>query len=351
MIANTPSSRALCVRSLCGALSLSLLLVSGAAHAQELPVEDLPEDVQKVKVETSLETEAFPIDEKDPEGSVPSPEMAMRRPLQMGYFVMLLIERGQAAMDRGDFKAAIKFYRAMVKSIPERATPHGLLCKAYEAAGEHDSALDACRQALARASVTVDDNVRYVQLVLKKPGKLEKLDIEDVEAVIAHLEKELSAPPAEQGEAAQSPVELPPGATPPPSPAQTLLTPALLRCDLATRLEDSDRLESCSKKLEALAPRDPRTIGYAWALQLNKGDYEAAEGVIYRAERLGLPAAAVERMQTALRARRDGLRPWQQWLQDWGLLGGLTVVLSSLAAVLVLRRRKALPPTGQLSHG
>jgi tetratricopeptide (TPR) repeat protein len=330
---------------------LASLCGSSQALAQQSEQSELPSDVVKVKVETGLEAEAFPIDEKDPESSVPGMEQAMKHPLQMGYHVMLLIERGQAAMEREDYKAAIKFYRAMVKAIPERATPHGLLCKAYEAAGDDASALDACRQALARPSVTVDDNLRFIALMLRKPGKLEKKEVEDVDAVIAHLEKELSAPPVEQGEAAQSPVELPAGAKPLATPSEVLLAVTMLKCDLATRLEETPRLEQCSARLEQLAPRDARTLGYSWALQLNKGDYDAAEGVIQRAERLGVPEAAVVKMQTALRTRRDGLRPWQQWLQDWGLIDGLTGLMTALAAVLVLRRKKSVAGPQQLSHG
>jgi hypothetical protein len=72
------------------------------------------------------------IDEHDPEASVPTPEQAMRNPLEMGYLLMDLIARAEAATQRGDHAAAVRYHRAIVKAVPARALAHANLCRAQE---------------------------------------------------------------------------------------------------------------------------------------------------------------------------------------------------------------------------
>jgi tetratricopeptide (TPR) repeat protein len=278
------------------------------------------EEVRQVEIDTSgdqLAAEAFKLDDADPERSVPSMEQAMRSPLKMGYFVMLLIERGKLAEDRGDFPAAIKYRRALVKATPERSMGYSLLCQAYQAAGDAEAALKECRAALGKGGVTVDDNLRFVNLLLAKQGELSKSELEDVEAIIAHLDKELSSD--------DKPVVL-----------------ERMRCDLATRLNDENRLTACSTRLRALAPNDPRTFAYAWALALRKHDFKQAKLLIAEAKAVGLPEAAIARMEEGLKIERERAEPWKRWLDQWGLVGGLTLLVLAAGALLTQRRRGAL---------
>ena len=74
------------------------------------------------------------IDENHPERSIPTPEQAMKNPLQMGYLLMDLIARGEAATEIGDHEAAIRYYRAIAKAVPERAVSFCARRPRYQAA-------------------------------------------------------------------------------------------------------------------------------------------------------------------------------------------------------------------------
>jgi tetratricopeptide (TPR) repeat protein len=267
-------------------------------------------------VEITKAAEPVAIDDDEPERSVPTPEAAMKQPLQMGYLMMQFLERARAATDRGDHKRAVKYYRAIVKALPERATSHGMLCRSYEALGDMSSALEACRAALGKQGTTLDDNVRFVELTLRKEGNLEQREIEDVNAVIAHVEKELAADPTAAATIQQ------------------------LHCSVATRTEDMGRLEACSAKLNQLSPKDPRSLAYAFALSLHRRDYVAADRMIARAERLGLPAQATERMRASVLSRRDGSERRRAGLGSWIPLVGLGLVLGACAFGLNVARRR-----------
>src|SRR5436190_18493661 len=55
----------------------------------------------------------FIIDDVDPESKVPSVKEALSAPLQMGYWVMLVSERAEQAVKRGELSKAVKYYRAL----------------------------------------------------------------------------------------------------------------------------------------------------------------------------------------------------------------------------------------------
>jgi hypothetical protein len=286
---------------------------SGAqAQAQDLSF-NAPEHIET----DGVAAESFPVNESDPESSVPTPQQAMRSPLRMGYHVMLLIEKGDAAMKRGEFAKAAQFYRAMVKATPERARSHSLLCSAYQALNDLPKATESCQHALGLAGVTVNDNVRYVQLLLSKPGALDPKDLENAEATIAHLEKELK-------EDKTAP-----------------LTVESLRCDVATRLEDERRLIACSDKLLQVAPKDPRTFAYRFALNLMRRDYPAAQRLIADAARAGMPQPAVARMQQNLLAIQNPKQATTSNV-DWRALAvGCGALVAALGMYLIGKRRHA----------
>jgi hypothetical protein len=145
----------------CCALSLAWLLTSASARGDESEP-PAPQD--------PLVHNAFQIDDADPESSVPTPEQAMKSPLKMGYYIMLLIERGQKAEERGELDTAIKFYRALAKTAPDRSTGHAELCRAYEKRGDIDAAIESCRVVLGLGGVRVQDHLHFVSLLLKKPS-------------------------------------------------------------------------------------------------------------------------------------------------------------------------------------
>jgi hypothetical protein len=279
-----------------------------AALASAGPVRARPADPIK---------STFAVDDNDPEGSVPSAEAAMKRPLDMGYYVMSLSDKAEAASKQGDHAAAVKYWRALAKAVPDRSVAFSKMCKAYEAAGDRDNALVACRAALGRGGVTVDDNLRFARLVLAKPTALGDAEIADVDAVIAHLERELGDEGA--------------------------LVAGRLRCDLAVRLEDVARLRACTKQLQAKAPNDPQTIAYTWALALKERNFARAETILEAAERAKLPAAALDKMNETLAAERKRGAPfWQRTLGDprsVAVFAGFAL-LAAGAAVAIRRRQR-----------
>jgi tetratricopeptide (TPR) repeat protein len=270
---------------------------------------------KQVMIETDrLAAEAFKLDDRDPVSSVPSAEQAMRKPLQMGYFVMLLIERGKAASERGDQEAALKYYQALAKAVPERSKAFSLLCETRIALNDHAAALEDCKTALGKPGVTVDDNLRFVELMLKKPQALSASEVEDVEAVIAHLEKELAA--EKNGP----------------------LVASQLSCELGSRLQDIGRLQACTERLHELAPLQPTTFVYSWSLAVLRRDFEGAKRIMERAKRAGLPADALAKMEAGMELQREQGSSSARWRPL--AAGGALLSLLALGAFLFFTRRR-----------
>lgn len=264
-------------------------------------------------------TSKFAIDDRDPASSIPSAQQAMKRPLDMGYHLMLLTEKAEAATKRGDHIAAAKYWLAIGKAVPDRAVSFSNACQAYEAAGDYKAALENCWAALGKGGVTVEDNLRFVRLVLEtKPGALDASSIADVEAVGRHLEHELDK-------------------------KEGPLMAELVRCQLGARLEDVPRLQACTKKLDALAPDDPRTLVFSWSLALRQRNLTQAERILERAKQAKLPAAATQKMSDALQLVRERQAPWwQRALHDsraLGITAGLMALAAGVAGFIGRRRR------------
>jgi hypothetical protein len=259
---------------------------------------------------------SFDIDDSDPESSVPTAEQAMKRPLDMGYHIMMLSERAQKASETGDYEAAARYWRAMTKAVPDMSLPRRRLCAAYEATGDLPKAIESCRSALALRGVTVQDSEHYVKLLLAKPVELDARDIADVEAIAAHLEKELGP---ENG----------------PPLAKTL------QCQLAVRIHDPARLETCSNALWQLRPKDPETLVYAWTLAVMRGDLAKAEKLIAEARAAQMPRQAVSKLEQQLRVERERRAPWwMQELRDGRIqLATASAVLLAVLAMFFTRKR------------
>jgi hypothetical protein len=126
----------------------------------------------------------FAIDDADPESKVPSEQDAMRAPLQMGYWVMLVSDRAEAATKRGDLPAAVKYYRAIAKAAPDRAAPFKKMCTTYEAMDDWENAVGSCQVALGKQGATIDDYQHFMRLLLSKQGALNADEIADADAVV-----------------------------------------------------------------------------------------------------------------------------------------------------------------------
>jgi hypothetical protein len=286
----------------------------------------------------------FKIDDQDPESAVPTWDDAMKQPLQMGYWVMLVSERAQKAVKAGDHAKAVKYYRALAKAVPDRSTGYAKMCEEYEALGDWKLAVDSCQAALTKKGVTAKDSIRFVRMLLQKQERLVATEIADVDAVIAHLDTELAKPPAPaEGEPARvfDPVQRK------QEERENRILVNQLRCELGLLLEDTQRLEACSSALAADAPRDPRTISFSWALAVARSDFGEAERLIDVARSAGINETAIETMQGRLiveRENRTVLGRIKRASSDARFWGASALVLGLAAIAAEISRRRRLRP-------
>jgi tetratricopeptide (TPR) repeat protein len=293
------------------ALVLGAMLPAAAGRARAAEAPARPE---------RAELSEYAIDDANPEASVPSQEKANSNPIQFGYLIQDLLDRADAATKRKDHAAAVRYYRAIVKAVPDKSVGLAKLCQAYEANGEIDTALKACGVALTKDGVTVDDHLRFARLMLGRPGALTKEEGGLLQSTISHLRRQ----PGGQARAEQ------------------------LQCDLALKVGDGPMLEACASTLGKLAPDDPRTIGYQWALALQQRDRDQARLLLERARRAGVSAQGIAAME-ALAAARPGV------MGRWGLPLMLVLLAACLVAAVVLGRgvlkRRAIARAAQATGG
>jgi hypothetical protein len=129
----------------------------------------------------------FILNVADPEASIPPLDQRNANPLQFGYFLQDLLDRAAEAAKQGDTAAAIRYQRAIARAVPERALAFSRLCALYESTGQRQAAIEACRGAVDREGVVIDDYIRYVRLLLGSSGAIAKADADEVRAVVAHL--------------------------------------------------------------------------------------------------------------------------------------------------------------------
>jgi tetratricopeptide (TPR) repeat protein len=253
------------------------------------------------------------IDDRDPESGQPTPAQRDANPLEFGYYLMDLSDRAEHAFKKGDYLAAAKYFRALGKAVPERSVAFTKLCDSYAAAGDRLQAIAACREALVREGVVVNDYTHFVHLVLEKPGTLDATDVTELSEVIAHLKTETAG--RDEAEA--------------------------LGCQLAARILDVKRLNECVAGLVAQAPNDPKTITYQWTLAIAQGDREQAERQIARGQEVGVEWDTIARMQHATSA----LKPrWRRYLVDPKILLSFVLALGAALALFLARRRSKLRP-------
>lgn len=246
---------------------------------------------------------SFPLDDNDPERSVPSPDMQAKKPLEFGYFIQDLAAKAEKAEKAGDHMAAARYLGALAKATPTVAYGTRKMCEQLEAAGELALAIRACRDTLTRTGATAGDFTRFVSLVLASKGPLIPQERTELEAVLTHLESE--------------------------SKLGALTT--RLRCEVDLRFNDFAALEACTQELAKQAPQDPTTISLQWALALQNHDRAAALALIDRARSLGMRGDGLAKMESATRAMT---------LRRAAFLTTLVAVVLGLAFVVVRFRRE-----------
>jgi len=253
----------------------------------------------------------YKIDPANPEAVIPPVEQQNADPLEFGYLVQDLIAFAEAAKKAGDHAAEARYDHAFSIAVPTEAIAFRRLCEAFEAGGRRAEAQVACRDALGRRGVQVEDFVHFVRLSLAKPEPMTAEELKDVSDVVDHL------------------LETP----------NTRVFGAHLQCELALHNDDTALLESCTSKLKADAPKDPKTISFEWALAIRKGDREEAHRLIAEAKATGMRPEGVARMQE----RTDKL-VLKSWMSKWVAPLLVTVALATalVASLLFARRRRGL---------
>jgi tetratricopeptide (TPR) repeat protein len=293
-----------------------LCALSTAAAAQSVQPEETVEVPNQGTPNEGLPALRFPINDDDPVSSIPTAEQANKAPLDMGYWAMAVSDRAEAAVKKGEHAKAAKYFAALAAAVPDRAISFSKLCKSLELAGDHKHALEACRSALGKSGVTVDDHVRYVGLVLAGTAAIPKAQLADVDAIIDQLDSKLGA-------------------------NSVPLIANQLRCEVGLRLQDKLRLTACVQAFQKLAPKDPRTTAFGFALALQEHEFGDAEALIAQAKQDKLPAAAVAQMETALRVERERAPTVLGMLRRW-LAPALAVACVVALFMLGTRRTRKL---------
>jgi tetratricopeptide (TPR) repeat protein len=282
------------------AIALGLLLGGArAAHAQDKPPE-------------SGWLTTLPINEDDPESSVPSEKKRNEDPLQFGYWLQDVVLKADVYAKHGVHEKAIKFYRALAKAVPDRAISFSRLCNEYDAVGDREKAIAACGAAVTLEGVTQGDYAHYVHLILSKTGPLTKQEEGFLALAIESLQKDPNSHPLVDQ----------------------------LECEVGTRTSNVKQLEECTTALAASTPNDLQTVAFQWALAMQQGKLDDARALLARAKDLGEKDEGVQSMQRAidLATRRKYLHV--------GLFVLAAALLAAAAGILArhLARRRASPP-------
>ena len=258
----------------------------------------------------------FHINHADPESTVPTEAEKNAKPLEFGYYLQDLIAFAMAADKSGDHLGAARYYRAFAKAVPDESIAFQKLCESLQKAGQREEAMAACREALGRPGIDVNDYARYATLVLAKQGPLTKDELEDLNTIVEHLRKE-------------------PG---------TRAAGIHIQCELAMHNSDVAVLQQCSGELAAIAPDDPKTISFQWAAAMRAGNGAEARRLIERARVNGMKAAGLQKMEKATDALDSGFG-------RRALKAGVVVVsvFGAVLLALVLWRRRGPRPAASAS--
>jgi hypothetical protein len=240
------------------------------------------------------------VDEDHPADHIPDEKARNADPLNFGYWIQDLALKAEKATKRGDHQAAIKFYLALVKAVPEAAVGYSRLCEEYEALGDLETAAARCGDAVVRDGAKVKDFARFVQLTLaKQSGPIPAKEEAALDKVIAHMREEKEGAPYADG----------------------------LECEVAVRTSNVAHLRECTTGLAKSAPDGPETLTFQWALAVQEGKFGQARALIERAKALGVP---VEKMQETTAANQK---------QYWFRVVAYVVALGLLFFGLGLARR------------
>jgi tetratricopeptide (TPR) repeat protein len=254
------------------------------------------------------------VDDHDPEAHVPSLKEMNADPLQAGYWVQDVLTKAQLATKHGDHQAAIKYYRALFKAVPDKPIALLRLCAEYEAVNDLNGAINSCGLALMMDGVTIRDYAHFVQLLLSRPGPLSPKDVAAATNVINHLKDDKDNIAKSAG--------------------------YQLECELGVRIGDVDKLKECTAALATSAPGDQKTLSFEWALAMQQSQFGRARAILAQVKAAGASDESIKNMQTALDA---GDRQQRKWLAVTA--AGTLLFLVGVAYAVTMARRRQVPAT------
>lgn len=212
---------------------------------------------------------SFPVNDDRPADSVPDTAAQLAHPMAFATFLQELIAKAEVATAQTDHASAVRYYLALAKATPTRATAFSRLCESLEAAGRPEDAAKACRAATGLEGSVAADYLRLGRILLAGQDPLPAERVSELEGLITHL----------RGQSGVS------------------VFGEHLACELATRQRDLAGLERCVGALEARAPGDPKTVTFSFALAIERRDRRAADEALARAEKAGVAADGLARMK------------------------------------------------------
>jgi tetratricopeptide (TPR) repeat protein len=295
-----------------GNLAVAALVTVGVS-ARSFAQDESQEPALTPQQEADLLFESsFVIDDEKPEAKVPSAKQRNAKPLEFAGWLLTVTERAERAAETGDHATAVKYYRAIALAVPDAATAFRKLCDSYELLGQLAEAERYCGAALTREGTKVSDYAHHANLIMRHPGALKPQELENLEALFAHLRK--------QPENAMAALEL--------------------ECLLGLREQSVPRLQACVTELNTRAPDSALSVAYEWRLAVAQLDRGAATRAVERAKQHNMPAAEVQRMEAAT---SHLMRPWEKMLKRYthSLLWGAAVSTVIVTCVYwMFRRRK-----------
>jgi hypothetical protein len=250
------------------------------------------------------------VNDADPLSSVPPVAEQNAHPLDFGYFLAALLERADLAVKRGDTQSAVRYYLALASAAPQSAVGFRKLCETYQRANMHSEAVLSCENVLTREGVTVADSLQYLQLVLTQPEALSAEQVASLDTVIDHLSEQT---------------------------ADKVVT-ADLCCRLASRMQDSERLQTCVDQLHALHVVPEQASVYSWSLAMQRGDRAEATRQLALVQRTNIERGQLARMTNLME-----FLPPAKTVRYLPQLLAAVLVATALAASFVMKLRRRPP--------
>lgn len=244
--------------------------------------------------------------------ALPEREVLNQDPAAAGLLLFDLLEQAELAEKKGDSRAAVRYYEAVARAVPERATAFSKLCALYQSLGEREAAIAACYRATGLPGTTVADQLRYAELLLAKPAGQEfsEAELNELRATFEHV----------RAAGVQSP-EL-----------------QVLECQLAVVREELDGMRACVERLRVTLPQNsPVTLTYAMSLALFERDFALARALLAQAPQSGMSRESIALMEKELAARTAQLSADSSLgagaTSSWAAVFGGAFALTVLAAI------------------